>query len=254
MSSLQIAFPSPSASSASAKERLIIALDVPSAAEAQKLVLQIGDAAVFYKVGFQLFTVAGPDFVRELASSGKKIFLDLKVHEIPNTAAAAVKSAASLNVQMVTVHASGGSKMLRAAVEAATSAGQTQGKDAPVILAVTVLTSLANEDLPEIGLNVSAREQAVRLAKVAHSAGCGGVVASPEEIGAIRNAVGGQMLIVTPGIRPTGSDKGDQSRIATPVEAIRSGATHLVVGRPITKASDPAEAARNIVSGIAEAK
>src|SRR5882757_510565 len=239
-----------SALGSSPKDRLIIALDVSSAAEAQKLVLQIGDAAVFYKVGFQLFTVAGPDFVRELANSGKKIFLDLKVHEIPNTAAAAVKSAASLNVQMVTVHASGGSKMLRAAVEAATSAGQTQGQTAPVILAVTVLTSLANEDLPEIGLNVTAREQVVRLAQVAHSAGCGGVVASPEEIGAIRNAVGQEMLIVTPGIRPAGSEKGDQSRIATPAEAIRSGATHLVVGRPITTAADPADAARSIVSEI----
>jgi orotidine-5'-phosphate decarboxylase len=242
-----------SALGSSPKDRLIIALDVSSAAEAQKMVLRIGDAAVFYKVGFQLFTVAGPDFVRELANSGKKIFLDLKVHEIPNTAAAAVKSAASLKVQMVTVHASGGSKMLRAAVEAATSAGQTQGQTAPVILAVTVLTSLANEDLPEIGLDVTAREQVVRLAKVAHAAGCGGVVASPEEITEIRKAVGQEMLIVTPGIRPTGSDRGDQSRIATPAEAIRSGATHLVVGRPITKAADPADAARSIVSEIASA-
>jgi orotidine-5'-phosphate decarboxylase len=236
-----------------AKERLIIALDVPSVAQAQKLVQQIGDAAVFYKVGFQLFTVAGPDFVRQLAQSGKKIFLDLKIHEIPNTAAEAVKSAASLNVQMVTVHASGGSKMLRAAAEAAIAAGQTHGHAPPTILAVTVLTSLADDDLPEIGLNVTAREQVVRLAKLAHSAGCGGIVASPQEVADIRKAVGQEMYIVTPGIRPLGSDKGDQARIATPADAIRSGASHLVVGRPISKAADPAEAARNVINEISGA-
>jgi orotidine-5'-phosphate decarboxylase len=217
------------------------------------LVQQIGDAAVFYKVGFQLFTVAGPDFVRQLAQSGKKVFLDLKIHEIPNTAAEAVKSAASLNIQMVTVHASGGSKMLRAASEAAISAAQTHGRTPPTILAVTVLTSLGDEDLPEIGLNVTAREQVLRMAKLAHSTGCGGLVASPQEVADIRKAVGQEIFVVTPGIRPVGSDKGDQSRIATPADAIRSGASHLVVGRPITAAADPAEAARNVVSEIATA-
>jgi orotidine-5'-phosphate decarboxylase len=243
-----------SALGASPKERLIIALDVPSAAEAQKLVLQIGDAAVFYKVGFELFTAAGPQLVRELTDSGKKIFLDIKAHDIPNTVAGAVKSAAALHVQMITVHASGGSKMLRAAVEAATSSGQIQGQSAPVILAVTVLTSLADEDLHEIGLNATAREQVIRLAQIAQSAGCGGVVASPQEIGEIRKAVGPEMLIVTPGIRPKGAGKGDQSRIATPADAIRAGATHLVVGRPITGAENPNKAAAEIVSEITSAK
>jgi orotidine-5'-phosphate decarboxylase len=134
---------------------------------------------------------------------------------------------------------------------AATSAGQTQGNSGPVVLAVTVLTSLADADLVEVGLNVTAAEQVARLTKIAHTAGCGGVVASPQEISGIRKTVGPEMLIVTPGIRPAGTDKGDQSRIATPAEAIRSGATHLVVGRPITKSANPAEAAASVVSEIA---
>ena len=231
--------------SLSPKDRLIVALDVPSAAEAQKLVAQIGDSAAIYKIGKQLFTSEGPALVRELVSSGRKVFLDLKYHDIPNTVASAVRSAADLNVAMLTVHALGGSKMLRAAAEAA---GQSARK--PLVLAVTVLTSMANEDLHEIGITGSAQDEVLKLATLAQKVGIGGLVASPSELKALRQAIGQEMKIVTPGVRPAGSDKGDQARVATPADAIANGADYIVVGRPITGAANPAAAAAAILAEI----
>lgn len=227
------------------RERLIVALDVASAAEAQRIVQAVGEAASTYKVGKQLFTAEGPQVVRDLVAAGRKVFLDLKFHDIPNTVAAAVQSAAALGVSMLTVHASGGSKMLRAAAEAARAA-----KDPPLVLAVTVLTSLSDGDMQEIGVSGRAVDQVLRLAALAQTAGCGGVVASPHEVKALRQALGTGFAIVTPGVRPAGTQAGDQVRVATPAEAIRAGASHIVVGRPITAAPDPAAVARAIVEEI----
>jgi orotidine-5'-phosphate decarboxylase len=237
--------PPASKPSLSPKDRLIVALDVSSAAEAQRLVTTIGNSACIYKIGKQLFTSEGSGLVRDLVGSGRKVFLDLKYHDIPNTVASAVRVAADLNVHMLTVHASGGSKMLRAAAEAA---AQTSSK--PLVLGVTVLTSLADEDLREIGISASTQDQVVTLAKLAQKAGVGGLVASPNELKALRQAIGQEMKIVTPGVRPAGSDKGDQARVATPAEAIANGADYIVVGRPITAAQDPAAAAQAILEEI----
>ena len=227
------------------RERLIVALDVSTAAEAQRIVRALGDSVTTFKVGKQLFTAEGPALVRELVSSGKKVFLDLKFHDIPNTVAAAVRSAAALNVAMLTVHASGGAKMLRAAADAAKSA-----KNPPLVLAVTVLTSLGDSDLAEIGVNGRAADQVLRLAELARNNGCLGVVASPQEVKQLRAMLGTGFAIVTPGVRPAGSEAADQTRIATPTEAIRNGASHLVVGRPITEAKDPSQAAGAILGEI----
>lgn len=227
------------------KDRLIIALDVSSAAEARKIVSQVGESASTYKIGKQLFTAEGPQIVRDLIASGRKVFLDLKFHDIPNTVAGAVASAASLGVSMLTVHACGGSKMLRAAAEAAASSSAK-----PLVLAVTVLTSLTDADLQELGLPVGVADQVLRLAGIARNAGCTGIVASPHEAASIRRNLGEGFAIVTPGIRPTGSDVGDQARVLTPADAFRAGATHIVVGRPITGAPDPAAATRRILADI----
>ena len=230
-------------------DRLIVALDVPSAADAQKLIHSIGDAAVFYKVGLQLFTAEGPDMVRDLVASGKRVFLDLKIHEIPNSAAGAVKSAAALKVDMVTVHASGGTKMMQAAVAAAASAQQPL-----LVLAVTLLTSLSSEDLRELGCGDDPQAQVLRLAKLAQQAGCGGLVASPNEVSELRATLGASVKLVIPGIRPSGAAVQDQVRTATPAQAIRGGADYLVVGRPINAAADPAAAAKSIVLEIEQAQ
>jgi orotidine-5'-phosphate decarboxylase len=230
---------------ASARDRLIVSLDVPSAAEAQRIVTALGESVSTYKVGKQLFTTAGPALVRDLVGSGRKVFLDLKFHDIPNTVAAAVRAASELGVFMLTVHASGGSKMLSAAAEAALSA-----KQPPLVLAVTVLTSLSDADLKEIGIATGAKEQVLRLASLAQKAGCGGVVASAQEAKAIRQALGPGFAIVTQGVRPAGASKDDQARVATPAEAIAAGADYIGVGRPITRAKDPAAAARAILEEI----
>jgi len=221
------------------RNRLIVALDVPTAQAARELVSRIGDAAGFYKVGLQLFTAEGPDFVRELVASGHKVFLDLKLHDIPNTVGHAVKSAAGLGASMLTVHASGGSEMLRAAVE---TAGQELA-----ILGVTVLTSFCDADLHETGVPAATTGQVLHLASLAQAAGCAGVVTSARETNAVRRALGPALKIVNPGIRPARSDKDDQERTATPAEAIQAGASHIVVGRPITRATNPAKAAAEIV-------
>lgn len=232
------------------RERLIVALDVPNAQAARDLVSRLGDAACFYKVGLQLFTAEGPGLVRELVASGRKVFLDLKLHDIPSTVGHAVKSAAGLGASMLTVHASGGSQMLRAAVEAAEASRDPQRL---AILGVTVLTSFRDEDLGEIGVPAATAGQVLHLVSLAQNAGCAGVVTSARETAAVRRALGPTLMIVNPGIRPaSGSndkskDKDDQERTATPAEAVRAGASHIVVGRPITRAQDPARAAAEIV-------
>ena len=222
-----------------------MALDVPSATQARQIVQAIGDAATTYKIGKQLFTAEGPQIVRDLVASGRKVFLDLKYHDIPNTVGAAVRAAAELGVAMLTVHASGGSKMLKAAVEAA-----SQSASKPMVLAVTVLTSLSDADLPEIGVVGNVLSQVLRLGALARAAGCGGLVASAHEARELRKALGEGFAIVTPGVRPAGAAAGDQARVVTPNDAIAAGATYLVVGRPILEAPDPAKAAQQIQDEI----
>jgi orotidine-5'-phosphate decarboxylase len=228
--------------------RLIVALDVSTAAEARKLVGAVGEAAVFYKVGKQLFTAEGPQVVRDLTAAGKKVFLDLKYHDIPNTVAGAVGEAAKLGVDMLTVHASGGGKMLRAAVEAA------KARPGIAVLAVTVLTSLGDDDLDKIGVRGNVLDQVMRLAAIALADGCHGLVASALEARQLRDEFGpihrNDFLVVTPGVRPRGSGAGDQARVVTPAEAFAAGASHIVVGRPITGSSDPAAAVREIFAEI----
>src|SRR5271157_4946808 len=231
------------------RDRLIVALDVPSAPRARQIVQTIGEAAVIYKIGKQLFTAEGPQVVRDLVSSGRKVFLDLKFHDIPNTVAGAVKSAAQLGVSMTTVHASGGSTMLKAAVDAA-----SQSSARPMILAVTVLTSLSDSDLQELGISGNVLSQVLRLGALARSAGCGGLVASAQEARELRRELGEGFAIVTPGIRPAGSAAFDQARVVTPGDAIAAGATHLVVGRPILDSADPAKVAEGIVKEIETAQ
>jgi orotidine-5'-phosphate decarboxylase len=229
-----------------ARERLIVALDVSSSAAAQKIVTAVGESATIYKVGKQLFTAEGPQIVRDLVAARRKVFLDLKFHDIPTTVASAVREAAQLNVSMLTVHASGGARMLRAATEAGAASSSK-----PLILAVTVLTSLSDSDLQEIGVNGRVLDQTLRLSALAQANGCGGVVASAQEARQIRRMVGEGFALITPGIRPRGGDAGDQARVVTPAQAIEAGASHIVVGRPITAAQDPASAARVIVQEIA---
>ena len=230
------------------KDRLIVALDVSGATQARQIVQAIGDAATTYKIGKQLFTAEGPQVVRDLVASGRKVFLDLKYHDIPNTVAAAVRSAAELGVSMLTVHASGGSKMLKAAAEAA-----SQSPAKPMVLAVTVLTSLSDADLQELGVAGNVLSQVLRLGALARAAGCGGLVASAQEARELRTALGEDFAIVTPGVRPAGASAGDQARVVTPKDAIAAGATYLVVGRPILEAPDPAKAAQQIADEIAAA-
>jgi orotidine-5'-phosphate decarboxylase len=203
----------------------------------------VGDAADFYKVGKQLFTAEGPQVVRELTAAGKKVFLDLKYHDIPTTVAGAVGEAAKLAANMVTVHASGGGKMLRAAVEAA------KVRPGMAVLAVTVLTSFDDDDLDKIGVRGRVLDQVMRLAAIALTDGCQGLVASAREARQLRAEFGNEFLLVTPGVRPPGAAAGDQTRVVTPAEAFAAGASHIVVGRPITGASDPAAAVRGIMAG-----
>ncbi len=226
------------------RQKLIVALDVSSAAAAQKIVAAVGDSAFTYKVGMQLYTAEGPHVVRDLVASGRRVFLDLKYHDIPNTVGAAVFEAAKLGISMLTVHASGSGKMLAAAVEAA------KARPNLMVLAVTVLTSLNGSDLEKIGLRGSVEDTVVRLAGIALSNGCQGVVASAREASTLRAELGDKFAIVTPGVRPAGAHVGDQVRVVTPAEAIASGASYIVVGRPITEAADPAAEARAILGQI----
>ena len=226
------------------RQRLIVALDVSTAAAAQKIVASLGDSAFTYKVGMQLYTAEGPQVVRDLIASGRRVFLDLKYHDIPNTVAGAVREAARLGVSMLTVHASGGGKMLQAAVEAA------RAQPGLMILAATVLTSMDEHDLENIGVRGTVVDSVIRLAAIALAHGCHGVVASAREASTLRSELGDKFAIVTPGVRPAGSGHGDQVRVVTPAEAIASGASYIVVGRPITEAPDPAAEARAILGQI----
>ncbi|MFZ3263874.1 MAG: orotidine-5'-phosphate decarboxylase [Terriglobales bacterium] len=228
------------------RQRLIVALDVSNVAAARKIVAAVGDSALAYKVGVQLYTAEGPPIVRELVGSGLRVFLDLKYHDIPNTVGAAVHEAALLGVNMLTVHASGGGRMLGAAADAA-----RRSNPAPLVLAVTVLTSLDDADLRTLGVRGGVQDQVLRLAALAMANGCQGVVASAQECAALREEFGNDLVIVTPGVRPAGSGHDDQARVVTPAEAIAAGATYIVVGRPITEARDPAAEARAILGQLA---
>ncbi len=228
-----------------AADRLIVALDFATAAEARGLVTRLSDIVSTYKVGKQLFTAEGPAVVRELRAAGKQVFLDLKFHDIPNTVASAVRSAAALDVKMLNVHAAGGRAMLQAAAEAAAACPRP-----PLLLAVTVLTSLDDAALQETGVASRVLEQVLRLATLARDAGCGGVVASAREAAAIRRELGPDFTIVALGIRPAGAAIGDQARSVTPAAAIAAGADYLGVGRPIIAAPDPVAAARSILAEI----
>ena len=226
------------------RQRLIVALDVSTAAAAHKIVAAVGDSALTYKVGMQLYTAAGPEIVRDLVASGRRVFLDLKYHDIPNTVGAAVAEAEKLGVSMLTIHAAGSTKMLRAAVDAA------KVRPDLMVLAVTVLTSMDGHDLETIGIRGSVEDSVVRLATIALAQGCQGVVTSAREASTLRSKLGDRFALVTPGVRPAGSGAGDQVRVVTPAEAIASGASHIVVGRPITEAADPAAEARAILGQI----
>ncbi len=198
------------------RDRLIVALDVSSATQARQIVQSLGESASTYKVGKQLFTAEGPQVVRDLVASGRKVFLDLKFHDIPNTVAGAVAEAAKLGVTMLTVHASGGSKMLKAAAEAA-----VQSASKPMVLAVTVLTSLSDADLAEVGFRGNVITQVITLGTLARRAGCGGLVASAMEARELRQKLGYDFSIVTPGVRPAGTAVGDQARVLTPKRSHR---------------------------------
>jgi len=226
------------------RQRLIVALDVSTAAAARKIVAAVGDSALTYKVGMQLYTAEGPQVVRDLVASGRRVFLDLKYHDIPNTVGSAVGEAAKLGVSMLTVHAAGSGKMLRAAVDAAKLRPEL------MVLAVTVLTSMDGNDLEKIGIRGTVEDSVARLASIALANGCQGVVTSAREASHLRAELGDNFAIVTPGVRPAGSSVGDQVRVVTPAEAIASGASHIVVGRPITEAADPAAEARAILGQI----
>ena len=217
--------------------RLIVALDVPTVAEAEALVERIGDDAMFYKIGYQLAFVGGFTLARDLKASGRKVFLDMKLLDIDNTIAKGVENVVRMGVDMLTIHAY--PKAMRAAVEAA------RGSDL-CLLGVTVLTSMDADDVAEAGYALSPEDLVLRRARQARKAGMGGIVCSAAEARAVREIVGPDMAIVTPGIRPAGSDRGDQKRVMSPADALEAGATHLVVGRPISAASDPSAAARAI--------
>ena len=231
-----------------ARERLIVALDVPDSDSAIRLVHQLGDTCSWFKIGLELYIAAGPAIVEQVAASGKNIFLDLKLHDIPNTVAGAVRSAAKLGVRMLTLHATGGPAMLSAAKDALAGLSNP-----PELLAVTVLTSMDAAQLHATGIDRLASSQVELLAKLGMEAGIRGFVCSPQEVAALRSLTGPEGVLVIPGIRPAGASIGDQKRIAGPAEALRLGASYLVVGRPITQAPDPAEAATAILKEMSEA-
>ncbi|SCW38013.1 orotidine-5'-phosphate decarboxylase [Rhizobium mongolense subsp. loessense] len=222
-----------------ARERLIVGLDVPTLGEAEQIVSTLGDDILFFKIGYQLVFAGGLEFARDLAQSGKKIFLDMKLLDIDNTVASGVENIVKMGMSMLTLHAY--PKAMKAAVEAA------KGSDL-CLLGVTVLTSMDEQDLIAAGYEYDPHTLVLRRAEQALLAGMGGVVCSAEESAAVRKIVGPGMAIVTPGIRPAGSEKGDQKRVMTPADALKAGSSHLVVARPIVKAPDPKEAARAILA------
>jgi len=236
---------------ASVRDRLIVGLDVDDVATADALVHRLGDAVRFYKIGKQLFVHAGPDVVRRVQASGAAVFLDLKFHDIPNTVAAAGVEAARLGVRIFNIHAAGGLTMMKRTVAEVDTVCRAERLRRPKIIAVTVLTSLADADLAQVGVERTAAAQVLRLARLAKRAGLDGVVASPREIGAIRRACGPDFLVVTPGVRPAGVDTNDQKRVLTPGAAVAAGADYLVMSRPVLAAPDPVAAANDIVTDMA---
>jgi orotidine-5'-phosphate decarboxylase len=231
-----------------ARERLIVALDVPNSKSAMRLVAELEGTCSWFKVGLELFVAAGPAVLEPIVARGHNVFLDLKLHDIPNTVAGAVKSAAGLGVRMLTVHAGGGPAMLAAAKNALAGVER-----APELLAVTVLTSMDADQLYAVGVDRAPASQVETLAKMGLNAGIRGFVCSPQEVEGVRSLTGPEGVLVIPGIRPSGASIGDQKRVAGPVEALRLGASYLVVGRPITQAVDPAKAAKAILEEMIEA-
>lgn len=246
--SISVASSTPSDRIEAARRRLIVALDAPTAGAALELVNRLEGQCQWFKVGLELFTAAGPAVLEPLAARGHSVFLDLKLHDIPNTVAGAVRSAAVHGARMLTLHALGGPAMLAAA-----RAALEDVADPPELLAVTVLTSMDSDQLRSVAINGSPAEEAELLARMGMAAGIRGFVCSPREVGSLRALTGPSGVLVVPGIRPAGASVGDQKRVATPAETIRAGASYLVVGRPITQASDPAQAAEAILHQMAEA-
>jgi orotidine-5'-phosphate decarboxylase len=232
----------------SAKDRLAIALDFTDEDQALKLVDSLGDTCQWFKVGMELYYAAGNHIVHQLRDRGFNVFLDLKLHDIPNTVAGAVRSGTQAGASLLTIHASGGAAMMTAAAEAAAAPGS------PRLLAVTVLTSMDANELAGVGITASPAEQVLRLARLARASGIDGMVCSAEEVAMLRKETRPDTLLVIPGIRPAGSAVGDQKRVATPGQAIADGASMLVVGRPITRAVEPAAAARAILKEIERAQ
>jgi orotidine-5'-phosphate decarboxylase len=243
-----VATPTPSDPISLARQRLIVAVDVPDADSALHLLETLEGACSWFKVGLELYIAAGPAIVEKIVAMGHNVFLDLKLHDIPNTVAGAVRSAAKLGAGMLTLHAGGGPVMLSAAKDAI--AGLT---NPPELLAVTVLTSIDAGQLHATGVGRLPSSQVELLAKMGMQAGIRGFVCSPQEVAALRSLTGPEGVLVIPGIRPAGADLGDQKRIAGPAEALRLGASYLVVGRPITQAENPADAANAILEEMAEA-
>lgn len=229
---------------------ILVAIDTPDIGRAKVLAEQISGAVGGIKLGLEFFNAHGPEGIREVAGGRGDLFLDLKYHDIPNTVAGAVRAAVALQPMMLNVHAGGGPAMMRAALEAARDEAQRLGVGRPLVIAVTVLTSMDDDDLRAVGQNGPVAEQVVRLACLTRDCGLDGVVCSPREIGAIRRACGAGFKLVVPGIRPAGAAVGDQKRVMTPRQAVEAGADWLVIGRPITGAADPAAAARDILREI----
>ncbi len=236
-----------------ARARLIVALDLPTSDAALRLVEKLHGHVGMFKVGSEIFTAEGPVLARYLVASGEQVFLDLKFHDIPNTVHAAARQAAQMGVAIFNVHASGGRKMMEAALEGVREAASGGSGIKPLVLGVTVLTSVTGVDLEEIGMGGSPEDSVIRLAQLTQRAGLDGVVASAREIAAIRRACGPRFVILTPGIRPAASASNDQARISTPAAAIRGGADYLVIGRPIIDAANPAAAADAIVEEMEKA-
>lgn len=235
-------------------DKIIVALDVPTREEALAIVEELGAQVGAYKIGMQLYNACGPEILKAVEARNGKVFLDLKFHDIPNTVASAARVAANLDVFMFNVHASGGSAMMKAAVTALTEEAAKNGKKRPLLIAVTVLTSMSEEELQdEVGVNRSMEEQVASLARLTKDSGLDGVVASPREIKIIREACGDNFLIVTPGIRPADAAADDQKRIKTPKDAVEDGADYLVIGRPITKAENRSAAVEAIVADMERA-
>ena len=228
------------------RNRIITALDVENKAQALTLVGQLGQASLF-KVGLELFTAEGPALLREIQALGKGVFLDLKLHDIPNTVGEAARIGVRNGARMMTIHASGGKSMMARAAETAAEEADKRGFPRPVLLGVTILTSLQNEDLASVGMTPDTPAQVLRLAALAREAGLSGVVCSAKEIEIVRKEAGPEFLIVTPGIRPAGASVQDQKRVMTPAEAVARGSDYLVIGRPITQAASPAAAFAAIV-------